>query len=76
MPPIVSAPPAENDRAAARLAGYNGALAEAGEPFDPNLAEAVMHEAGDGEPTVVEVLRTGYLWQGRVIRAAMVKVAG
>jgi molecular chaperone GrpE len=48
----------------------------AGEPFDPNLAEAVMHEPGDGEPTVVEVLRTGYLWQGRVIRAAMVKVSG
>lgn len=51
-------------------------IAPAGEAFDPNLAEAVMHEPGDGEPTVVEVLRTGYLWQGRVIRAAMVKVAG
>lgn len=51
-------------------------VAPDGEPFDPNLAEAVMHEPGDGEPTVVEVLRTGYLWQGRVIRAAMVKVAG
>jgi len=48
----------------------------AGEVFDPNVAEAVMHEPGDGEPTVIEVLRTGYLWQGRVIRAAMVKVAG
>lgn len=47
-----------------------------GEPFDPNVAEAVMHEPGDGEPTVVEVLRTGYVWQGRVIRAAMVRVAG
>lgn len=51
-------------------------VAPAGEPFDPNLAEAVMHEPGEGEPTVTEVLRTGYLWQGRVIRAAMVKVAG
>jgi len=51
-------------------------VAPEGEPFDPNLAEAVMHEPGDGEPTVVEVLRTGYLWKGRVIRAAMVKVAG
>ena len=51
-------------------------VAPAGEPFDPNTAEAVMHEPGDGEPTVVEVLRTGYLWQGRVIRPAMVKVAG
>ncbi len=51
-------------------------VAPDGEPFDPNLAEAVLHEPGDGEPTVAEVLRTGYLWQGRVIRAAMVKVAG
>lgn len=51
-------------------------VAPTGEPFDPNLAEAVMHEPGDGEPTVVEVLRTGYLWNGRVIRPAMVKVAG
>jgi len=51
-------------------------VAPAGEPFDPNLAEAVMHEPGEGEPTVTQVLRTGYLWQGRVIRAAMVKVAG
>lgn len=51
-------------------------VAPEGEPFDPNLAEAVLHEPGDGEPTVAEVLRTGYLWQGRVIRAAMVKVAG
>jgi molecular chaperone GrpE len=46
-------------------------------PFDPSQAEAVMHEAGDGgEPVVVEVLRTGYEWKGRVLRPAMVKVKG
>ena len=46
-------------------------------PFDPALAEAVMHEPGDGgEPVVSEVLRTGYEWKGRVLRAAMVKVRG
>lgn len=46
-------------------------------PFDPALAEAVMHEEGDGgEPVVVEVLRTGYQWKGRILRAAMVKVKG
>lgn len=46
-------------------------------PFDPATAEAVMHEPGDGgEPVVVEVLRTGYEWKGRVLRAAMVKVRG
>ena len=51
-----------------------------GKPFDPECAEAVMHEPGDGdangETVVVEVLRTGYRWKGRVLRAAMVKVKG
>lgn len=46
-----------------------------GEPFDPTQHEAVVHEPGDGgEPTVVEDLRTGYTWHGKVLRAAMVKV--
>ena len=45
------------------------------QPFDPNLAEAVLHEPGDGgEPVVADVLRSGYLWKGKVLRAAMVKV--
>lgn len=58
------------------------ALDLADQPFDPALAEAVMHEpAGDGDdsvdgPVVTEVLRTGYRWKGRVLRAAMVKVRG
>lgn len=51
-----------------------------GKPFDPAIAEAVMHEPADadanGETIVVEVLRTGYRWKGRVLRAAMVKVKG
>jgi molecular chaperone GrpE len=51
-------------------------------PFDPALAEAVVHEAAvDGnsegsEPIVSEVLRSGYTWNGRVLRPAMVKVKG
>jgi molecular chaperone GrpE len=47
--------------------------------FDPNEAEAVMTEPGDGidgQPVVVQVLRAGYRWRGRVMRAAMVKVRG
>jgi molecular chaperone GrpE len=51
----------------------------AGAPFDPELHEAVQHEPGDGAdagPTVAEVLRTGYEWNGRVLRPAMVKVRG
>jgi molecular chaperone GrpE len=48
-----------------------------GQPFDPVLHEAVLHEPGDSdEPIVVESMRTGYLWKGRVLRPAMVKVKG
>ena len=43
-------------------------------PFDPNLADAVAHEPGDGgEPVVAEVLRSGYSWNGRTLRPAMVR---
>jgi molecular chaperone GrpE len=45
-------------------------------PFDPHLADAVQHEPGDGEPVVSEVLRSGYTWNGKVLRPAMVKVRG
>lgn len=51
-----------------------------GQEFNPALADAVMHEpAGDEAltgPVVTEVLRTGYQWKGRVLRAAMVRVKG
>ena len=45
-----------------------------GAAFDPNEHEAVMHEEGDGEPTVAATMRTGYRLKGRVLRPAMVKV--
>jgi len=47
-------------------------------PFDPNLHDAVLSEPSDGddEMMVAEVMRTGYLWNGRVVRPAMVKVRG
>lgn len=52
-------------------------VAESGVEFDPNVHEAVMHEEGDGGAAVVaEILRTGYLWNERVLRPAMVKVRG
>ncbi len=55
-------------------------LGSVGEPFDPGFHEAVMSEdpGDDGEaaPVVAEVLRTGYAWNGRVLRPAMVKVRG
>jgi molecular chaperone GrpE len=44
------------------------------QPFDPNVAEAVAHEAGEGgEVVVAEVLRSGYTWNGRTLRPAMVR---
>jgi molecular chaperone GrpE len=48
-------------------------------PFDPTRHEAVMHEAGDGDDdgtVVVAVMRAGYVWNGHVVRPAMVKVRG
>ncbi len=45
-----------------------------GQPFDPEVAEAVAHEAGEGgEVTVAEVMRSGYRWKGKTLRAAMVR---
>lgn len=50
----------------------------ADQPFDPEQHEAVMHEDSDDVdgPTVAEVLRAGYLWKGRTLRPAMVRVKG
>jgi molecular chaperone GrpE len=48
-----------------------------GQPFDPNLHEAVMREPTDEHPegTVLEELVRGYFLGDRVLRHAMVKVA-
>ena len=47
---------------------------EIGEDFDPSLHEAVEH-TGEGESQKIEVvMRKGYLFQGNLIRPAMVKV--
>jgi len=54
-------------------------ISDQSEPFDPNRHEAAMSEPGDdGQEVAVvaEVLRTGYAWNGRVLRAAMVRVKG
>ena len=49
-----------------------------GEPFDPNLENAVMQAPADaGEPgTVAQVLQKGYMMDGHVLRHAMVSVVG
>lgn len=50
-----------------------------GQPFDPNLHEAVAFEdnsdGGDHEDTVSEVFSKGYKLHDRVLRPAMVKVS-
>jgi molecular chaperone GrpE len=47
-----------------------------GQPFDPNLHEAISMEDGEGETEIVtEELQSGYRIGDRVIRHAMVKVA-
>lgn len=53
------------------------AMRAEGEPFDPNLHEAVYQEETDEHPegTVMEQVVRGYLIQDRVLRHAMVKVA-
>ena len=45
------------------------AIEAEGQPFDPNF-----HQAEDG--TITQVLQKGYQVKGRVIRPAMVQVAG
>jgi molecular chaperone GrpE len=51
---------------------------DAGEAFDPNIHEALTHEASDevSEPTVVAVYQPGYRYSDRVLRPARVAVAG
>ena len=53
------------------------AFGEAGEGFDPERHNAVMHVDDDalGENVIAEVFQTGFAMGDRVIRFAMVKVA-
>jgi molecular chaperone GrpE len=53
------------------------ALAPLGEPFDPALHQAILHEpvAGVVAGTVAEVYRKGYTYKDRLLRPALVKVA-
>lgn len=52
-------------------------IAKAGDQFDPNFHEAVMHIEDEtlGENIIADVLQKGYKIGDTVIRAAMVKVA-
>ncbi len=50
---------------------------ENGEPFDPNVHEALMHSFSSqvDEPTCVQILQPGYKVGGRILRPARVAVA-
>ena len=52
-------------------------IVAAGEMFDPNVHEAVVHEVSEAheEGTVTGELRRGYMLRDRLLRPAMVKVA-
>ena len=45
-----------------------------GTEFDPELHEAVLVEGDGATEKIAETLRPGYLYNGAVLRAAMVKV--
>jgi molecular chaperone GrpE len=54
-------------------------VSESPAAFDPERHEAVIHDPGEGsggDPEVCEIMRTGYVWRGRVLRPAMVRVRG
>lgn len=59
-----------------RQAGVEPMDAE-GQPFDPHRHEAVarVETADHPDGTVIEVFQRGYLYRGRTLRPAMVKVA-
>lgn len=48
-----------------------------GQPFDPNLHNAVMQAPADNQPPnmVIQELQKGYLLHGKVLRPAMVQVS-
>ena len=77
---------ARRGRRRADLVGAHRRAAEAGSRSDGPRRRAVRSRARRrraaragrrvGEPVVSEVLRTGYVWKGKVLRPAMVKVRG
>ncbi|HLE13514.1 MAG TPA: nucleotide exchange factor GrpE [Anaerolineales bacterium] len=52
-------------------------LDAAGQPFDPNLHEAISHEDSPDHDSgqVIEVIKSGYTLGDRVLRPALVRVA-
>lgn len=53
------------------------AIACVGEPFDPETMEVaeVVHEEGRDSTEVIQEIRRGYFWRGKLFRYAQVRVA-
>lgn len=49
-------------------------IAAAGQPFDPNLHEAISADGEGSHEIVTDELRAGYMLEGQVIRHSMVTV--
>ena len=62
-----------------KILGKHGleALEVLGIPFDPNNQEAIMQQADDtvAENTVIGQMQSGYVFQGRLLRPALVTVS-
>jgi len=54
--------------------GVERIASASGEVFNPGVHEAVMAEGDGDKELVAETLRTGYYYEGEVLRPAMVKV--
>jgi molecular chaperone GrpE len=67
---------AESLEAAVAKLGLDS-FGEAGEPFDPNVHEALLHSYASDvtEPTCVQILQPGYRVGDRILRPARVAVA-
>lgn len=57
--------------------GVKPVATQVGDPFDPNVHEAMVRVTTDTQPpgTVYEVMQKGYLYHDRLLRAALVSVA-
>lgn len=59
-----------------RLSGLERVIISVGQPFDPNLQEAVASiESDKPSGTIIEEIERGYSLHGKIIRPARVKVS-
>lgn len=72
--PDTLAPLQKSLEKAIKNVGLEKIESEPGTAFDPDLHDAVMVEGDGDEEVIAETLRTGYRYDGQVLRPTMVKV--